>query len=403
MSNDFSHVPKFFRDKVERLFDINRQYSEEYCKQLLSLNLYKAMHPTQIIIFKCSDGRLLFSRFAQMPLGFLETFRNLGGKFHYGWLGLNESFKGMIRSGLIEYLERKRIQIFDERLRKQQQEFLDGFKLSTYFNADHGAILEGESDFATLAIVTYHFSEGDNETRGCKASGFNILQSIKDAKGFRMSLEKAHKGSLHKVFSIVIGLETDEDRIVIHGENGQVKDLGTIAQNASDYELFGLICKFYPSMPLQMKLDFLPVLSGNIQHIAKVRGSNRPIEEMTHQEWVLGICNSKAVESVTVPNTGVFVGLSHPVLSKAIRTGLDVIKPNISKGVLLLTAACYGGDDTESSARLQAKYYKRLGLEVANKHWSAQPELINNLYPLPLLVNNETKLFEMLRPRKNFF
>jgi hypothetical protein len=92
------------------------------------------------------------------------------------------------------------------------------------------------------------------------------------------------------------------------------------------------------------------------------------------------------------------------VLSKVIKIGLDVIKPNAEKGFLLLTAACYGGDETITSARQESKYYSRLGIEIASRYrapdsgWS--PELAKFMYPLPLLVNNETQLFEFIKPRR---
>lgn len=397
--NDFSHVPDLFRDKVEKLFDINRQYSESYLKDIKLLSAYKAQHPTQIIVFKCSDGRLLVSRFAQMPLGFLETFRNLGGKFNWGWNALKKSFKALVRDGYIDFLECVKAQSIDEQLRLlvNRQNFLDSLQLPKHE-------LLGQAEFSTLAIVTYHYSEGDNASRGCKASEFNIEESIKDAKGFRMNIQKAHEGSLHKVFAILFGLETDEDCFVLHGENGQKRNLGEYSEKVTDAELFKLIWELYPSMPLQMKLDLLPVLRGNINHVAEIRRSARPIEEMTHGEWILGICESRPAQSITVPNTAVLVGLLNPVLSKVIKIGLDVIKPNAEKGFLLLTAACYGGDETITSARQESKYYSRLGIEIASRYrapdsgWS--PELAKFMYPLPLLVNNETQLFEFIKPRR---
>ncbi|EKE19688.1 MAG: hypothetical protein ACD_8C00124G0037 [uncultured bacterium] len=405
--NIFSHIPVFFREKVEELFDINRQYSEKYLADLDSLDLYKAEHPTQVIVFKCSDGRLMVSRFAEMPLGFLETFRNLGGKFNWGWNGLNESVKGLIRDGYIKFLERRSLQSIDEQLRlmAKRQNLLDSLRCSekNYKQGGNTELLK-QVEFSTLIICTYHFSRGDNKTRGCKASNFDIEQSIRDAKGFRMNIEKAYQGSRHKVFAIVFGMDTDDEFFVLHGENGQKRDLANQPENVSVGELFALICELYPSMSLQMKLDLLPILQGNIKHGSAIRKSKRPIEEMTHGEWILGICKSRPSESITVPNTAVLVGLLNPELSKVIRIGLDVIKPNAPKGFLLLTAACYGGDETETSARQEAKYYSRLAMEQASEYRSPDsgwyPELKKFMYPLPLLVNNETKLFEMIRPRK---
>lgn len=396
--NDFSHIPPFFRQKVENLFEINRGYSARYLSQLTALEQYKKEHPTQMIIFKCSDGRLLFSRMTQMPLGFLKSFRNMGGKFNHGWEGLKNALKGMVLDSHLEYLKSAALQSKEESLRiaSKQQEFLDLLELpADFLDSEMRSAKRGDFEIGncSLAIVTYHYSEGDNESRGCKASDFNKELSIANAKGFRMSLEKAYKNSSHKLIAIVMGIETDEDVLILHGENGQVCNLGTFSDVVPLRELFMLICLLYPSMPLQMKLDLLPVLHGNIRHIAEVRKTKRPIEEMTHGEWILGVCNSESADSITVPNTAVLVGLANPDMPKVIRIGLDVIKPNAEKGFLLLTAAPYGGDESKSTARQVAKYYSRLAQEQIDKHY---PELKKFAYPLPLLVNRQTQLFELV-------
>ena len=91
------------------------------------------------------------------------------------------------------------------------------------------------------------------------------------------------------------------------------------------------------------------------------------------------------------------MGLLNPVLSKVIKTGLDVVIPNAEKGVILFTAACHDEDETESSARQEAKYYSRQGREVAAKHC---PDMVRFMYPLPLLVDRKTKLFKLIESRK---
>lgn len=397
-------VPEMFREKVESLVEINAEYSKRYLAQLPRLEEYKREHPTKVMVFKCMDGRILFSHFTKTPLGYLSNFRNLGGQFNFGWAHLQATFSDVVHEAHREHVERvtkqTQTEMHDRELMRRA--FVNDLRASD--SVSRQVVVHHPTDIcdvcedgnAVLAIITYHFSEGANKLRGCAGSKCNKEKSLRDAKGFRMQIERACRDSqwLHKVVPIVIGIETDFETLVLHGENGQIRDLGILKEHVSDNELFSIINELYPSMPMVMKFDLLPILRGNVQHRAEVIRSQRPIEQLNHQEWVLGIGRSSAYEWLHRPNTAILIGLFNPDLPKVIRKGLRVIKKHNEKNdFLLVTAACFGAGNPKAFAKETVKYYNRLAEEQVKKY---HKKLLPHIYSVKLLVNQETQLFEIL-------
>ena len=401
-----SQVPILFRQKVETLIDINSGYSTRYLNQLPQLEAYKREHPTKIIVFKCMDERILFSLFTQTPLGLLSNFRNLGGQFNFGWHSLQTTLKEVMNEAHQEHMGRLAHQAQAEMIQRSiaRESFIDnylslqkgGSSVINWAAEKHAAhtLCEICNDGNMgLAIVTYHCSETDNKHFGCAGSKCNKDKSIRDAKGFRMQMEKGCADWRCRIYSMLVGINTDTDGLMLHGENGQVRCLESLSENVTDNELFSIILELYPSMPMQIRFDLLSLMRGNIRHIAAVRKSQRPIEQMGHMGWALGIGRSRAYNWLHEPNTAILVGLFNPDLPKVIRKGIEVIKPNAKKGFILMTAAPYGKNNPKSFARQQAKYYSRLGQEQIKEYYH---DLLPFMFPLRLLVSEETQLFEMI-------
>ena len=344
-----SDLPPELNSKIERLKEINSDYVVRHKEQELDLERYKEKHPTKILVFKCMDGRILFSSFTETPLGFLRNFRNLGGQFNFGWV----TFRNIL-TAIVErcYAEKR----------------------------------------GCLAIVTYHFSEGDKK-RGCAGYGYDKDASIKGAMGLKAQLERAYQGLPHDFFPIVVGIETDEDALTIHHDDKKL-ELASLPADISEHDLFAKLTQLYDDMPRQMRLDLLPLLMGNVRHIAKIRETSRPVIEMTHGEWIVGLGGASAFDFLHVPNTAIIVGQYNPNLDKVVEQAFKVIKSHWKPGdyFLSLAAASYGrtsmGMVYEQHAMEDVRYYRRLLLEVAHKHF---PELVPYTYFARILVNSENE------------
>lgn len=113
---------------VEHLVRFNKEGSRCFTDEpaYSARRRYIAKHPTQVVMFKCMDGRLNVSTMTQMPVGILTPFRNIGGRFDLGWPLLKEAVKNL-----------------------------------AHFAEGRGS--------RTLVMSSYHFSKGDVCRAGAKA------------------------------------------------------------------------------------------------------------------------------------------------------------------------------------------------------------------------------------------
>ena len=212
--------------------------------------------------------------------------------------------------------------------------------------------------------------------------------------GLQSQLERAYHGLPHDFFPIVVGIETDEDALIIHDGEKQPIELAKLPANITEREVYAMLSKLHVSMPPQMRADLLPLLMGNIRHIAKIRECSRPIIEMTHGEWVVGLGGASAFDFLHVPNTAVIVGQYNPNLGKVVEQAYKVIKSHWKPGKVFLSvaAASYGKTSTgviyEQHVMEDVRYYKRLLWEVAHKSF---PELLDHTYFVRILVDAETQ------------
>jgi hypothetical protein len=73
-----------------------------------------------------------------------------------------------------------------------------------------------------LALVTYHFSKGDKH-RGCAGHGYDTAAAREGACQLASQIEKVFGSNRSSVYPIVVGIETDEDSLIFHGENDKVR------------------------------------------------------------------------------------------------------------------------------------------------------------------------------------
>jgi carboxysome shell carbonic anhydrase len=288
-------------------------------ESFLARSIYSAQHPTSLISFNCMDGRMNLPVATGTPPGIITPFRNLGGRFDLGWPYFGEVL------------------------------------------SDHIVNMVGQGR-RTLALITYHYSKGDPH-RGC--AGFNYDTDAARSHTFEVKrqLEEVFGKDGNTVYPLVCGFETDEDALVLHGSSGEILDLSTISSADRD-TLPTSLARLYPDMPDQVRLDLLPLVQGNMDHIGKIQYSNRSLD-IEHHEWVIGI--GRGFDWMYTPNLALIIGPYSPDLDDPIRKAAGIIEANMKAhripddGFLLLAESPYheiGPDNTRAAlkSRFLAKF-----------------------------------------------
>ncbi|MFZ4539200.1 hypothetical protein [Propionivibrio sp.] len=320
---------KPIEQRIDWLFDLAGRHGESYRspEAWLARERYLAEHPTAIAVLKCMDGRINIPVATNTPTGILMPFRNLGGMFDLGWPHLGEVLAHHV-----------------------QRMVSDGRRV--------------------LFLITYHWSKGD-PARGCAGFAYDTEAAIAHTKEIRSQVEHIFGSGHGTVYPLVCGFETDEDALVIQGVDGQILDLASLgAWDVATLE--PRLAALLPDMPAQMRADLLPLLAGNLEHIAQVREQVRRSErtlDIEHREWM--ICLGRGFDFLHTPNLALIVGPYSPDLADPIRKAAGIIENNMSAGripadgFLLLASVPYDEIGVDRSrAELKSRFLSGFAADV---------------------------------------
>ena len=333
------------------LIALNKKHSEMFHSQRLERALYLSQHPTNVIVFKCMDGRIHMPTVTRTPLGIMQPFRNIGGKFDLGWPMLNESF--------------------DQHIKK--------------------AVSKGNR---TLVLVTYHFSAGD-EHRGCAGFNYDCEESKRFTENFRKQILRTYGKNNGVVYPILVGLETDKDALIFHGERGRILDVSQIVDSSSE-SLFVLFHKLYPSMPERILHDLIPLVQGNVQCIKETMNMGKPLKQMVHGEWILAV--GKGFDWLHTPNIALIVGPYDPNIGDPIKKAVGIIKSNLharktKEGFVLLSSAVYSDAAEKNRAKERTTYLSNLTQEIIAEHYA---DMVARTHVMSVIINAQTMEMEMI-------
>lgn len=342
------------KNLIDFLLERNRKQSQEFCEHSLSRQQYRAKHPTEICALKCMDGRLNLSVMTKIPVGIIQPYRNIGGKFDFGW-----PYFGTLLRKWVEY-----------------------------------SMSKGRD---CLVLVTYHYSRGDTH-RGCAGCGYDVKVGKELTNNLVHDLENAFGNDVF--YPIQVGIETDDEALILHG-NGQTLDLG-IESSMTEHEIFQKLEVLYPGMKKQVIADFVPLLLGNQKHIQEIRESHRPIEEASHKEQILAI--GRGFNWLHLPNRALIIGPYSFDLGQPIELAAKLLLSNIKEGripeeegVVLMTSAVYGSkaDLEYHQAIFKSRAFARFALEIIT---TRVPELVPymKLEPLVGVVDYNTLEFSRI-------
>jgi hypothetical protein len=340
--------------RIDWLFDLARRHSAEYSspEAYLARKRYLAEHPTALMVLKCMDGRINIPIATRTPKGIIQPFRNLGGMFNLGWPHLGEVLAHEV--GNVVGAGRR-----------------------------------------VLFLITYHFSKGDPQ-RGC--AGFNHDTEAARAHTHEVRAEVEHVfGRGHgTVYPMVCGFETDEDALILHGADGA--SLNVAELNPADADALGpRLAALFPDLPEQARADLIPLILGNIEHIAEVRKASRELD-IEHREWM--ICVGRGFDFLHVPNMALIIGPYSPDLADPMRKAAGIIRANMAAGrirddgFLLLASSPYADIGVDRArAELKARFLAQFAADVVR---GVDPDLAARMHVRTAVLNWRSRDLERI-------
>ena len=319
-------------DRIDWLHDVARRYSAAYCdpEACLARELHRARHPTAIAVLKCMDGRINIPIATNTPPGIIQPFRNLGGFFDLGWPHLGEVLEHYVR----------------------------------------GRLQGGQR---VLMLITYHFSRGDPH-RSCAGFAYRTADAVAHVQGVKAQLEHVFGRRNGSVYPLVCGFETDEEALVLHGRDGQTLSMADLSE-ADRPELPARLQQLLPDMPARMRTDLLPLLEGNLAHIAALRQTERSLD-IEHREWM--ICVGRGFDWLHLPNVALIIGPYSPDLADPIRKAAGIIEGNMAAGripddgFLVLSSVPYEDIGVDRArAELKSRFMARFAADVIRREFPA--------------------------------
>ncbi len=345
------------RQRIDWLMDHAHRHSVEFqsSESYMARSLYMAQHPTAIVALNCMDGRINISVATDTPAGIILPIRNLGGRFSLGWPYFGEVLTGHVRS----------------------------------------MVGQGRR---TLMLITYHYSKGDSH-RGCAGFGYDTDAARSHTLEIKRQVEAVFGSSHNTVYPLVCGFETDEDALVLHGIGGEVLDLSTISPAIQD-TLPAVLARLYPGMPDQIRQDLLPLVQGNLSHIAGVRQSTRELESehVEHHEWMLGV--GRGFDWLHMPNLALIIGPYSPDLAEPIRKAAGIIEANMKMhripddGFLLLVASPYHEIGVDRAlAEVKSRFLSEFAVGIIRAEC---PNLKDKMHVRSSVITWESQMMEVI-------
>jgi hypothetical protein len=341
-------------ERIDWLFALAARYAATYAspEAWLARQRYVALHPTDIMVLKCMDGRINIPVATHTPTGIIAPFRNLGGMFNLGWPHLGEVLA-------------------------------------------HHVLDKVSQGRQVLVLVTYHYSRGEPK-RGCAGVGYDTAAAQAHTHGIREQLAHTFGRAQQTVYPMVCGFETDEDALVLHGAGGATLHIADLRDD--DRATLGpRLGALLPDMPERMRADLIPLILGNMDRISEVRRAPRALD-IEHREWM--ICIGRGFDFMHMPNLALIIGPYSPDLADPVQKAAGIIKENMragripADGFLLLASAPFEEIGVDRArAELKARFMSRFAAGVIA---DSQPDLATKMHVRTAVLDWRTRKLEIL-------
>lgn len=347
-------------ETTQKLIDLNREHSKLFINSQRSRQIYREKHPTEISVMKCMDGRVHFPAITNTPLGIAQPWRTIGGKFDLGWPHYKETIE--------EWTE---------------------YAISRSRNS--------------VVFATYHFARGfDGESidavkhRCCAGFLYDTNTAKKSSHDLKEQFQRVFLND--GLYSIQCGIETDYEALIFHGENGEIWDLG-LADPIPVEEILQKLGKMYPNIPHHVLIDIIPMVMGNIEHVAQVKLSPKPLIDLEHRERVIAV--GRGFDWLHTPNLALIVGPYSDEWKSAVGTASTVLKGNLdnkridsSKGLVLLVSTPYRTEGYRRRlAEEKAQYLTRESNKVIKQ---TNPQILEDLQVITAVCDMNTRKMHII-------
>jgi hypothetical protein len=246
-----------------------------------------------------------------------------------------------------------------------------------------------------LMMITYHYAKGDPR-RGCAGFHYRTEDARAHAFGLRDEFSTLFGGLHQTVYPLVCGFETDEEALVLHGADGQVLNLAELPPQDVP-ALPGRLLQLLPDMPAQVRDDLLPMLQGNLAHIAELRRTERRLD-IEHREWIIFV--GRGFDWLHLPNQALIIGPYSPDLDHPIRQAAGIIQANMragripDDGFLLMSSVPYEEIGVDHArAALKSRFLARFAADVIRR---AYGDLAPRMHLRESVLNWHQRAIELL-------
>lgn len=336
---------------IGQILQTNQRRSEEFRETTNIRRDYRDAHSTEFLFTLCMDGRINIYSLTGLVFGLFNLLRNIGGIYHIGW------------------------DLFQSTLEQWRR-----------FAQSH--------DSDAVVVVTYHWSESDTHA-GCAGHNYDLLGSIMTTQKLRDDIMNVYDG---KILSVMMGIETDNEAIILHGEEPGIRiDMFKEAATATEERILHMVTTALPSLPHKVRQDLVPILMGNAKHILELQANPRQPHERLHCERVLAI--GTGFDWLDQLNFALIIGPCDPDRKRAVTKAAEIIWnnwgsgriPDDKDGVLLISAACYEKNKKKAAAAKAIETAKST-IEILN----TMPHMEGLLKPLVGVTMMNGRRFEVI-------
>lgn len=318
-----------------------------------------------VMVIKCMDGRADFTEATGSPFAWVFPVRTIGGKIDVGWPAFKPHFERRIRQA-------------------------------------------GEMARPLLIPVTYHFSDLGKDF-SCKGYEFDNAQAIAGQAAVRDQFDRVTRtlfiaGGARQVYTILVGIKTDDRSLVLHGAHGDILETSSLITQPEDEArevLAQRIPKLYPEMPTGMGEFLADRMLYNRTLVLKKHTEKVSAQDLDHNEWILAVGNR--FDYIRTWNSAIKIKSWDPNFIKACIAGAKIIQENIDEGrinkkdgVVLLVNESFDRDtahyDDWRAAEESARWMYR---EVSGAILAKCPNLKGFMHPLVGIVSTERRLHRL--------
>lgn len=329
---------------------LNEKFSQSYTAKAEERLSYLNKHQTAIMVNECMDGRVSFAHWAKVPAGIVQSMRSLGGRYNLGWSHFNDLVLDFLRNAT-------------------------------------------NQNRLSLIINTYHFSKSDKHL-GCKGFGYDQELSLKETGELRDQFTACFDGQ--NVGSILVGMETDDQAFILHGENNRVLSLSECLDVTTD-QLEKQLGDLYPNLSPVVVADLIPLLEGNLSHIKSNKTIQRQPSDLNHNERMIGI--GRGLD--WLPNNfALLIGPFAPTYETAIKAAAGIIWDNIEQkrvdpkdGIILMGTAQLLDPAFNRLAIVEAREQAKLGTTIVARE---VPQLLDFVVPMAGIINMDSRKLEIV-------